>query len=251
MVNASCYDTTSFYIGVNSQPVIDMDVIWYLCPGEDVQLYVNSIHDEYIWNTGETSSEIIVDEPGDYKVTVYNINNDTYKTTCSVSRTIKVVEPDFPKAVNIEINDWTSNSNSVLVHVDGTGHYEYSIDDYDYQDSNFFNDLLPGDYTVYVKNENGCIVYTEDIYLLNYPKFFTPNSDGYNDFWKINFSETEPDIEINIFDRYGKLITQLNPLSNGWDGTLNGQSLATSDYWFVVVRPSKNKQYSGHFTLKR
>ena len=242
--------TSSFYIEVNNEPIIDIDKVWYLCPGEDVQLYVNSVHDEYRWEHGERGSDIIVDEPGFYTVTVYNIDNIN-KTTCSVSETIQVVEPDFPKAVNIETNDWTTASNSVLVNIEGTGFYEFSIDGYSYQESNMFNNLSAGDYTVYVKNENGCIVHSEEIYLLNYPKFFTPNSDGYNDVWKINFAETEPDIEISVFDRYGKLITQINPLSNGWDGTLNGQPLASSDYWFVVLRPSKNKQYTGHFTLKR
>ena len=95
------------------------------------------------------------------------------------------------------------------------------------------------------------MVYSEDIYLLNYPKYFTPNNDGYHDYWKIEFAETEPDLEVHIFDRYGKLIIQLNPYSKGWDGTFNGRMLTTSDYWFVVNRPSKNRQYRGHFTLKR
>ncbi|WP_158851533.1 T9SS type B sorting domain-containing protein [Algibacter sp. L1A34] len=39
-------------------------------------------------------------------------------------------------------------------------------------------------------------------------------------------------------------------IQKGWDGTLNGYPLSTSDYWFVINRPSNNTQYHGHFTLK-
>ncbi|WP_396153492.1 T9SS type B sorting domain-containing protein [Flavobacterium sp.] len=83
-----------------------------------------------------------------------------------------------------------------------------------------------------------------------YPKFFTPNNDGHNDLWKIKFSETEPNFQVNIFDRYGKIITGFKGNDIGWDGTLNGQNLPSSDYWFVVKREN-GKEYKGHFSLKR
>ena len=83
-----------------------------------------------------------------------------------------------------------------------------------------------------------------------YPSYFTPNGDGVNDTWNIYNSNKEPNNVIYIFDRYGKLITQLKPSSNGWDGTLKGNALAASDYWFVVNRQN-GKRYTGHFTLKR
>ncbi|WAC01852.1 T9SS type B sorting domain-containing protein [Lacinutrix neustonica] len=57
------------------------------------------------------------------------------------------------------------------------------------------------------------------------------------------------DLRILIFDRYGKLLSQVNPLT-GWNGTFNGAALPTNDYWFLISRPN-GKQYTGHFTLKR
>ena len=62
--------------------------------------------------------------------------------------------------------------------------------------------------------------------------------------------EREPDNKIYIFDRYGKLLKQINPTGIGWDGTYNGNPLPSSDYWFEVER-SNGKTYRGHFTLKR
>ncbi|MFT3794913.1 T9SS type B sorting domain-containing protein [Flavobacterium sp.] len=83
-----------------------------------------------------------------------------------------------------------------------------------------------------------------------YPKYFTPNGDGYHDTWNIILSSTEPDMEIEIYDRYGKIITGFLGKSAGWDGTLNGKELPSSDYWFTVKRQS-GKEFKGHFTLKR
>ena len=47
--------------------------------------------------------------------------------------------------------------------------------------ANTFTNLPSGEYTVYVNDKNGCGLSKKDIYLLMYPKYFTPNGDGYND----------------------------------------------------------------------
>ncbi|MEZ4977534.1 MAG: T9SS type B sorting domain-containing protein, partial [Flavobacteriaceae bacterium] len=58
-------------------------------------------------------------------------------------------------------------------------------------------------------------------------------------------------------DRYGKLLKQLSPSGTGWDGSLNGEPLPSSDYWFTVeyAEPGDTsgarKQFKSHFTLKR
>jgi gliding motility-associated-like protein len=85
--------------------------------------------------------------------------------------------------------------------------------------------------------------------LLSYPKYFTPNGDGYNDTWEIKFSDIEEKLTVKIFDRYGKLITILNQ-NQTWNGTLNNQQLPATDYWFIVTR-ADGKELKGHFSLKR
>ena len=82
-----------------------------------------------------------------------------------------------------------------------------------------------------------------------YPKYFTPNGDGYNDTWAILFSVKETQLKVIILDRYGKLIKKLENNAS-WDGKLNGNDLPSTDYWFVVTREN-GKEYRGHFTLKR
>ena len=82
-----------------------------------------------------------------------------------------------------------------------------------------------------------------------YPKFFTPNGDGYNDVWKIQLSEKEANLTVKIFDRFGKLLKALDN-TTGWNGTFNGRELPSTDYWFTVIR-ADGKEYRGHFALKR
>jgi gliding motility-associated-like protein len=55
---------------------------------------------------------------------------------------------------------------------------------------------------------------------------------------------------IYIFDRYGKILKQLAPLGNGWDGTFNELLMPASDYWYSIYFED-GRISKGHFTLKR
>ena len=79
------------------------------------------------------------------------------------------------------------------------------------------------------------------------PNFFTPNNDGYNDVWKF---DSDSYFYIDIFNRFGKLITQLKRTNYGWDGTFNGAPLPSSDYWYNIYLKDGTIK-TGHFALKR
>ena len=121
-----------------------------------------------------------------------------------------------------------------------------------FKDSNVFSGVKPGFHTVYVRDKNDCGTVKKNIAVIGFPKFFTPNGDGYNDTWHVYGINTpdQANSEVYIFDRYGKLIIQLNPLGTGWDGTYNGASMPTSDYWFYL-KLQDNKIFRGHFSLKQ
>ena len=91
-----------------------------------------------------------------------------------------------------------------------------------------------------------CINFVDE---LPYPKFFTPNNDGYNDTWTIDFAYLKPNTGIQIYDRYGKLLKVLL-LNGSWNGQFNSQELPATDYWFVVTR-ANGQEYKSHFSLKR
>ena len=120
-----------------------------------------------------------------------------------------------------------------------------------------FSNVAPGEHTVSVVDPRGCGLVSEEIIIVGFPKFFTPNGDGMNDNWTIEGIETLTNPVIMIYDRYGKLLKQLNQSNFGWDGSLNGQELPSSDYWFQLTYSDTNgqtttaKYINNHFSLKR
>jgi gliding motility-associated-like protein len=155
---------------------------------------------------------------------------------------------------SIEVID-ASQNNTVNVVVSGEGEYSFALDDPNgpYQESNFFENVAPGIHTVYVRDDkNNCGIVSRLVSVIGFPKFFTPNNDNFNDSWQVNgiSSQFQPNTKIYIYNRYGKLIKQLDPLGPGWNGTFNGQNLPTSDYWFEVTLQD-GRIFRSHFTLKR
>lgn len=149
------------------------------------------------------------------------------------------------------VNDFSGNGNSVqLIPPTTTDTYEFSLDGKNYQLSPLFTNLAVGNYTAFIRNSGTCAYLTYPIYILDYPHFFTPNGDSYNELWKIKNLEVYPNTIITIFDRYGKLLKQLDSTSTGWNGTFNGYELPADDYWFSL-NFDDGKIIKGHFSLKR
>lgn len=243
----NCYSITSFELIVNQQPILLMNNLWPICEGSNVQIIADEGYDSYNWSTGETTRTITVDEPGQYTICASNVYGNL---TCSAEKIITVSRSDIAIIKDIQTIDWSRNDNTISVFVEGNGDYEYSLDGIRFQDDSIFTRLNIEEYTVYVRDKNGCGIVSDNIYLIYYPRFFTPNGDGTNDTWQIINSSKEPNNKVYIYDRYGKLITQLKPNDLGWDGALNGSKLPSSDYWFILERQN-GKTYNGHFSLKR
>ena len=246
----SCYDTTSFLIYIGKIPTLNPSLPIFICAGIPMKIHadVNNFYDSYEWSTGEKTFGITINQPGAYTVIA---RNEYGLLNCeSLPKSIIVDKSEKPIFDRFEIIDWTVEDNSITVFVGGSGSYLYSLDGINYQADKVFSGLKPDLYKVYIKDDNGCGEIDKNVVLMNYEKFFTPNGDGINDKWQIKFSKQEPNLSVEIYDRYGKLITVLNASNDDWDGTYNGELLPSSDYWFVVNRQD-GKVYKGHFSVKR
>ena len=246
-----CYDTSSFKIYIGKIPVLNPSLPVFICDDFTKKIYadVNNLYDSYEWSTGEKTFGITVNQPGVYTVIAKNVYG---AMSCeSLPKSITVTKSGKPVFDKFETVDWTVDNNSIAVFVlSGFGSYSYSLDGINYQTDNTFSDLQPDFYKVFIKDDNGCGEIDKEVVLMNYVKFFTPNGDGVNDEWLIKFSKLEPNLNVQIFDRYGKFVAVLGANNNGWDGTYNGEPLPSSDYWFIVNRQD-GKVYKGHFALKR
>lgn len=246
-VSPQCYATTSFQLLSKPQPILNMGDVYSICEGSHITISVPNIYTSYLWSTGETTNSVVLTNDGPYDVTV---SMDYGNTTCSVTKQFTVYNSNIATISSIVTTDWSANDNTITVYAVGDGDYEFSIDGINFQDSNYFSGLEGGEYMVYIRDKKGCGTITEEVILLSYPKLFTPNNDGYNDTWSIKFANDEQNVNIYIYDRYGKLLKSISKSPSSWDGTCNGKSMPSSDYWFLVKRAS-GKEYRGHFTLKR
>jgi gliding motility-associated-like protein len=245
----SCYSDYPVHLVVNtfSENVIDETVS--LCENQPIILDAGSGFLSYSWNTNpvQTSQTISVDSAGTYIVTLTNGSN------CSKTKTFTVTASGIATIEDIIINDFQENNSATIqISTASLGIYEFSLDGINYQNSNIFSNLSEGDYTVYVNDTKGCGEIFQSFTILDYPKFFTPNGDGFNDFWFIkNLNKRNlQQSTLSIFDRYGKFVYQINYENSVWDGTINGNNLPSSDYWFVIEL-TNGKTVKGHFTLKR
>jgi len=261
-------DDFTFDIIVNPLPEFDVTTPQIVCLNL-VPLTIGienpaTVYD-YTWTTpsGESffGEELDVSSGGTYRVTA----TTTDGTNCSRTKEIVVNESNI---ATITENDVTivddSENNSITIDPTnlGIGDYEYGLEDEDgnmaasFQDEPFFENLEGGVYTILVRDKNGCGITSLVVPVIEFPKFFTPNNDSFNDTWAIKGANSTffPDSNIYIFNRYGKQVAVLEIDSPGWDGTMNGRVLPSDDYWFSVMMVDTNgniRERRGNFSLLR
>lgn len=190
-------------------------------------------------------------EAGNYSIIV------TDKLTRCVSKEspIKVTKSYPVASFTTIVSDAFTENAIVTVTVQGaTSSLLYQIDGGEWQRSNVFANLSSGNHTINIIDEQGCTNLTGDVFIIDYPKFFTPNGDGSNDKWNIvGLNDEQSKTKIFIYDRYGKLLKQISTQGEGWDGTFNGYELPATDYWFTIDYLENNvtKLFKAHFSLKR
>lgn len=266
--STGCFNTTSFDIMVNEVPVPQLFDLYYLClnnaggilntadspPILDTGLNPNGL--SFTWEldgsiiNGESSATLTATSVGIYTVTATN-----QLTGCNSSQTTEVRElgppDDFGAQVTTRFFDERQRIEAFAT--GPASQYIFRLDEGPWQYNGSFNDVSPGPHIVVIQDLEGCASVEVLLNVVGYPLYFTPNNDGYHDTWNIIGLNEVTGATIYIFDRHGKLLKQVEPTGIGWDGTYNGQPLASSDYWFKVEYEENGtpKSFGGHFALKR
>jgi gliding motility-associated-like protein len=262
-LTSSCFDIKPITIIVNTLPEpTPTDGI--ICFDSETQTLLNpyviysnlsaSTH-SFIWTNEEgttvgTGNNYTAVLPG-----IYTLIATRTASGCSSQPVSVTVSPSEPALVTYEVEEDFSDSQSIIVTATGQGNnFEYQLDNGSFQDSPIFSNVMSGIHLITVRDKNGCGSTTIQAVVLNYPKYFTPNGDGYHDTWNITNLSNQPSAIITIFDRYGKVLTQVKPNGNGWDGTYNGNVMPSDDYWFSVNYTDENQvsqEFRAHFAMKR
>ena len=131
---------------------------------------------------------------------------------------IQESEPATLSLEDLTIDDLNADSNRVSIDPNSLGdnNYAFAIDapGGPFQEELLFEDVLPGIHRLYINDTSGCGDIFVEFSVLGIETFFTPNQDGFNDYWNIlgineNFN---PNTKIFIFDRHGVLMHELDPL---------------------------------------
>ena len=261
-------DDFTFDVIVNPLPEFTVTSPQIVClSGPDLTIFVENpaaVYD-YVW-TDPSGNEIIgsqitISSGGLYTVTATTTNG----TGCTRTREILVNESSVATITDADVtivDDSDNNSITIDPTNLGIGDYQYALIDEDgiqtaFQDLPFFENLQGGFYTIVVQDKNGCRPNAKLLVsVIEFPKFFTPNNDGINDTWAIKGANSTffPSAQINIFNRFGKIVAQIDIDTQGWDGTYGGKILASDDYWFSIMLVDRNgalRERKGNFSLLR
>jgi gliding motility-associated-like protein len=247
--NGVCSNTDEIYVYFEPMPNLDIGENQIVCSYETATVSANITDgDSYEWSVNgtvvnTTDTEIQISGTGEYDVVL-----TMTKGPCTVSDSthVTVLEPLLIDANPILFGELEVNVSG------GLPPYQYALNDGDYQSENYFTGLPDADYTVNVRDENGCeadtLVHVTNLIV---PPYMSPNNDGIVDTWRIGNSELAPGSEVYIYDRFGRLVKYMTTdVSESWNGTYNGKAVLSDDYWFVLILKN-GKVYKGHFSVIR
>ncbi|MDT0648708.1 T9SS type B sorting domain-containing protein [Autumnicola edwardsiae] len=254
-------------------PEVNLDEITQAClnPNGDLQSEIVIGSDlgtgySYQWrnNNGIVSNEAVLVFSEVPPLQSYRLVLTDNETGCTRNFETELRYTSAPAEVliNIEGSDFTGGTTVTAEAMQGVGEateYEYQLDDGSWQSGAVFQNVKPGNHVVRAREINGCgITSSDDLSIVGYMRFFTPNSDGYNDTWTLVNENDESNLTIRIiyiFDRYGRLLKQISPSGPGWDGTVKGEDLPADDYWFKIIfvneSTAETGEFRGNFSLIR
>jgi len=264
--NAICFDQKDFEITI--YPLINLNIndgvicvdnltgaliqSYTMSSGLDpsiftVEWYLNSV----LVGTGESYTALI---DGIYTVIAIK-NTPDIGDDCGYNSKTVTVEKSSPAIASVTASAAFTDIIDVIVDVTGgLGEYEFQIDGGASQNSTVFHDVASGIHTITITDIKGnCTALNLVTHVIKYPKYFTPNGDGYHEYWNIFDLDFQPDAVLYIYDRYGKFLKQLKTNGPGWDGNYNGNPLPSTDYWFQVFYKfnGTDQVFKSHFSMKR
>ena len=110
-------------------------------------------------------------------------------------------------------------------------------------------------YTLKATSAEGCSASDEVFVKLlktpTIPNVFTPNGDGINDTWVIQYLESYPGATVDVFNRYGSLVYHSVGYTKAWDGSFDGKQMPAGTYYYIINPKNGRKQLSGFVDIVR
>jgi gliding motility-associated-like protein len=221
-----------------------------LCNGNSVTLTATTSISG-LWSTGVSADQpITLSQPGTYSVSVTgecNVATDEIvinDNTPNSAFTVSTDQGEVPLIVSIE----TSSSSTLC---------DFTIDQVDVNpnNANQITFTLPGIFELTQTCDNqGCInessrmiTVLDGVFALEIPNSFTPNGDGFNDFFRPKKASGILEYRAVMFDRWGRELLEWEGSTNAWDGTFKGNPSPDGVYFYVIKgKDIQNNEFERH-----
>lgn len=238
VAEAGCQFSDSTVVDFYDKPLFSLGPDLQICTNQQTILNTGLTQGQFLWNTGESSPQIIVNRPGTYWAQVVNTTN-----TCSGADSISVTEKSFPE-INLGRDTLVCETEQLLLRprLPALAGLNYLWQDGSRQAE--FRVKEPGVYSVEVSD--GCIVRHDSIMVdyktcpIGIPNAFTPNGDGRNDLFRARYGEAVGKYLLRVYNRSGNLVFESPDQLKGWDGTSSGRKQPSGTYVWVVVYSDLN-----------
>jgi gliding motility-associated-like protein len=240
----TCTNESSFTVTITETPDVDNLGDQTVCTSYTLPTLTNG---NYFSSPNGTGATFTAGTAISTTQTIYIYNEvNTSSLSCSNESSFDITiypSTDFSLTEdNLVINEDTLT----VTMADDTINYQYALNDGNFQSDNVFSNLPNGDYTLYVRDTNGCVIKSivfnifNDLEDLIIPNGFSPNDDGYNDWFNIQgLYDIYLNHDLEIYNRYGTLVFKGNN-DNKWFGVANkgilktDKILPTGTYFYIL-----------------
>jgi gliding motility-associated-like protein len=211
------------------------------------------------WDDGQATADAFGLKAGSHSVRISDANN------CILDATILINEPE-----PLDIRPVTSDAycdkiedGSIELNVTG-GTFPYRFSWSGGQTSENLYNVAGGAHIVTIEDFNFCtrtdtiIVNSTNELCMRIPNAFTPNNDGFNDYWVIGsritgtIGEFYPWAVVEVYNRAGELVFRSRAgYPDPWDGTSKGRKLPMDSYFYVIFLNNGQAPVTGHVTIIR
>ncbi len=256
----NCLKIDSVFVDQPSPLVVNLEATDATCFASSngfVDMTVSGGREPYsiLWSTTSQQQDIDQLISDFYSVVVAD------KTGCTQFAEIFVGQPDSLD-FQVEVAEVTCKDQvDGMITIDPVGGTpDYSVQ-WDNGATDFHLEELPGStYSVILTDGQDCTYNGSFEVLINpkacvelvtIPKAFSPNGDGINDIWRIKNHEVYPNMQVEVYSRWGKSFFRSVGYQEPWDGRFLGKEAPTDTYYYIVDLKNGDRPFNGSLTLVR
>jgi gliding motility-associated-like protein len=191
--------------------------------------------------------------------TINNTASGTYTFNptvglCALPTTLSVTVYPSPTGIVLTTTDVVNEGPDGIIVINsvtsGVAPFQYSINNGGFTTITTYANLLPGNYTITVKDANGC-VYSKVVTINSiclFPNAISPNNDDFNDTFNLKGCNV---VKLELFNRYGRKINTFSNYTDQWDGTTSGGDALPDGTYYYTAEIEGGKVNSGWIFLAR